>query len=465
MTVNLTRRLAPALRFGRRAALGFAAVCALAGCETIPVPADRYLVELHTGSTGSPTVEVAMDLFKDPDADHRWEADLINGDERLAVPRTVQLSDREFRFDFPHYDSQIQLEFFHNKDAGTWAASGNWTKFRGDSGTANVFVSAKPIIDRDVSRRGPIHTERDLAAEVAGRWSIDFTDSGSAIAEIEINRDGFAQGTILTPTGDYRYLAGRFDPKLPRRSAEARRRVDDRPPGELYLSTFDGGHMFAIHATLSEITEDRPLTMIGTFHSGDWWVESFIAKKDPDATLPSALDLSEWQPETPLDQLVYTNLEGQAESVAQLIQRVHADQASPGPTIVEVFGSWCPNCHDAAEYLAELQAVYGPRGLRTVGLAFELTPDLDRSIEQVRTYQDKHSIEWPILVAGLSDKSKASEAFPALDRVRAYPTFIFMDRTGAVQSVYTGFSGPATGEAHETLRSQFQARIEALLAE
>ena len=44
--------------------------------------------------------------------------------------------------------------------------------------------------------------------------------------------------------------------------------------------------------------------------------------------------------------------------------------------ILELFGSWCPNCHDAGKYLAEVSEKYHDRGLRVIGLAFELTGDL-----------------------------------------------------------------------------------------
>ncbi len=49
--------------------------------------------------------------------------------------------------------------------------------------------------------------------------------------------------------------------------------------------------------------------------------------------------------------------------------------------------------------------------------------------------------------------------------MQAYPTTIFLDATGRVRGIYTGYSGPATGEAHAALRRQFETLIEELLAE
>jgi hypothetical protein len=54
---------------------------------------------------------------------------------------------------------------------------------------------------------------------------------------------------------------------------------------------------------------------------------------------------------------------------------------------------------------------------------------------------------------------------PQLDAVRAYPTAIFIDRTGRVRRIHTGFAGPATGVAHELLVHEFEQLLEQLLAE
>jgi len=102
-------------------------------------------------------------------------------------------------------------------------------------------------------------------------------------------------------------------------------------------------------------------------------------------------------------------------------------------------------------------------GLRILGLAFELTGEGGRDRAQVREHQAHHGADWPVLVAGLSDKAKASEAFPVLDKIRSYPTVVFMDSDRKVRGVWTGFSGPATGAAHESLVRAWDERIDAIL--
>ncbi|MFG0307206.1 MAG: TlpA disulfide reductase family protein [Phycisphaerales bacterium JB040] len=431
-------------------------IALLSGCAATPQPG-RYLLDPHTGSAGSETVEVALDLERH--ADNDWSAALVNGDERIPVP-VVRRVTSGFTLEFPHYDSRLDLEF--DLEFKEWAIEGTWTKERGKENPAVIAVTGKPIIDPDISRSAPIHVETQLNDRTTGRYAIDFSDSDPGVLELTVNRDGTATATVLTPTGDYRYLIGRLEPRIPRRDPESRYRPDPRPPAELYLSTFDGAHMFALTGELDERGIIR-----GFFYSGDWWVEAYTATPDPDAALPNAFQESSWN-DTPLDTLVYTDLDGNPVSVADLIRQAHADNpdAGPdgfGPTLIKVFGSWCPNCHDAAAYMAELDAAYRARGLRIVGLAFELTDDQQRSATQVRRYLDRHDIDWPVLVAGVSDKSRASEAFPALDRVRAYPTTIFLNANAEPIAVHTGFSGPATGQAHQDLRHEYETLIETLL--
>jgi thiol-disulfide isomerase/thioredoxin len=223
--------------------------------------------------------------------------------------------------------------------------------------------------------------------------------------------------------------------------------IDD----ELWLSCFDGGHAFLMRA---KQTGDGTLT--GDFWSGNWWHETWTARRDEQAALPSAFELSTWNEQISLEQLHFPDLDGHERSIIGDDQKGH-------PLIIEIFGSWCPNCHDAGKYLSEIDQRYHDRGLRVLGLAFELTGDLARDAAQVRKYQQRHALSFPIFIGGLADKEKASQQFPALDRIRAYPTLIFVNRDGSVKAVYTGFSGPAAGETHLRLRERFETIIEAML--
>ena len=92
-----------------------------------------------------------------------------------------------------------------------------------------------------------------------------------------------------------------------------------------------------------------------------------------------------------------------------------------------------------------------------------MTGEHERDANQVREYLKRHDASYPVLIAGLSDKKLASKAIPFLDRVRSYPTTIFLDGEGNVEAIHTGFTGPATGEAYDELKTKFEEIIEGLL--
>ena len=132
--------------------------------------------------------------------------------------------------------------------------------------------------------------------------------------------------------------------------------------------------------------------------------------------------------------------------------------------MVTVAGTWCPNCNDEARYLAPFYTRYRDQGLEIVALMFEHFDDHAVAAEQVRQFRAKHGIEYDTLIAGISDKAEAGKALPSLSSVLAFPTTIFIDRHARVRAVHSGFSGPATGDAHTRLRDEFSRLVEELLA-
>ena len=115
--------------------------------------------------------------------------------------------------------------------------------------------------------------------------------------------------------------------------------------------------------------------------------------------------------------------------------------------------------------MAPLHKEYRDQGLEVVALMFEHFEEHDIAAEQVLRFREKFDIEYDTLIAGISDKTAASEVLPALSAVLAYPTTIFMDRGGRVRQIHTGFSGPGTGEHYEQLQQEFRSLITTLLAE
>ena len=82
----------------------------------------------------------------------------------------------------------------------------------------------------------------------------------------------------------------------------------------------------------------------------------------------------------------------------------------------------------------------------------------------MRIFAKRHELTLPFFRCGTADKDEATKALGLVDRVRAFPTTIFVGADGLPKAIHSGFAGPATGEEHEKLRRDFEARIEALLA-
>jgi len=133
--------------------------------------------------------------------------------------------------------------------------------------------------------------------------------------------------------------------------------------------------------------------------------------------------------------------------------------------IVTLAGSWCPNCHDEAAFLAALYRECHAQGLEIVSLMFEHFGDFEQAAAATRRFRDKYDIEYATLIAGTSERDEAAKALPQLNGVFAYPTTIWVDRTGRVRKIHAGFAGPATGWHHDELVTEFTAFTRVLLAE
>ncbi len=122
--------------------------------------------------------------------------------------------------------------------------------------------------------------------------------------------------------------------------------------------------------------------------------------------------------------------------------------------IVDIFGTWCPNCHDEAPILEQLYRKYHSQGLEIVGLAYEYTDDNARNLRQLGIYRDKYGIGFPLLLAGTTDDGQIEKTLPQLVNFGAYPTTIFLDRDGRVHAIHAGFAGPSTGDKYEEVQQR-----------
>jgi thiol-disulfide isomerase/thioredoxin len=130
--------------------------------------------------------------------------------------------------------------------------------------------------------------------------------------------------------------------------------------------------------------------------------------------------------------------------------------------IVNVTGSWCPNCHDEAPFLVELYRKYHAQGLEIVALDFE-EPEQRKDPTRLQAFIKKYGIEYNYLLAG--EPSELQAKLPQAVNLNSWPTTFFLDRDGKVRAIHAGFAAPASGEFNTALRHETTERIEKLLSE
>ncbi|MEM1182237.1 MAG: TlpA disulfide reductase family protein [Acidobacteriota bacterium] len=420
-----------ARRAGRRlllvAALPLLAAL-IAGCgkplEAVDVVGDWRAVLASPGGELPFTIRIE-------DGGDWLRAVVINGDERAPVTR-VDLDGGRVTFHFEGYDATIESTFTEDG-----RLEGRWRKTTPEGESALDFVAEKDDTRRFLEAEGPGSGPK----EIDGNWAVTFTDEdGSEAARGEFTQTGQrVTGTFLTPTGDYRFLEGRY------------------ANGLLRLSTFDGAHAFLFTAEADATTGELKN---GHFYSRDVYHATWTARRleGDEQVLPDA-----WE------QVGLTNDEGRfAWSFDDVDGKTFSsdDPRFRGKvTLVNLFGTWCPNCNDEAPLLAAWYKRYQEDGLEIVGLAYEFTGDVDRDRAQLRRFAERYAIAYPLLLAGVSDKQAAAETVPDLTGVIAYPTTVFIGRDGKVRKIHSGFAGPGTGRHHSELVSELEGLIRDLLAE
>lgn len=272
------------------------------------------------------------------------------------------------------------------------------------------------VFERGVEDRYPKNEAPSFS--LYNRWRVMMyagTDRESA-ALGEFHQEGNkVTGSILTETGDYRYLEGCL------------------AGDQLQMSTFDGAHAYAFVARVAS-----PGEMAGTFYSGHHFLTAWTAVRDDDFQLTDALQISQWK--DPASAAVTLNF-----------PEVNGDQLQPAPaslvegkklTIVQISGSWCPNCMDETRYFLELKERLQTEELGLVAVQFERFGEWERDQPAVLRMKRDLQMDYPILYGG--SVKHVQDSLPLLQPFRSFPTSLFLDEDGKVIRVHTGFSGPGT---------------------
>jgi len=255
----------------------------------------------------------------------------------------------------------------------------------------------------------------------------------------EFKQDGAElTGTFLSTSGDYRYLEGAV------------------AGDHMYLSCFDGGHAYIFTAKIN----DAKTLSDGKQYSGYSGLDTWSAVKDENAKLPDAYSLTALKPGYNKIDFTFKDINGKEVSLsdARFKNKV---------VIVQILGSWCPNCMDETNYfVSSYYPKYHDKGVEVIGLAYERTTDFAKSQRTLQQMKSHFNVPYPLLITGFTPASgDPQKSLPMLAAFKGFPSTIIIDKKGNVRKIHTGFSGPGTGVYYTEFIDEFKKLTEDLLAE
>ncbi|MEJ1222111.1 peroxiredoxin family protein [Sediminicola sp. 1XM1-17] len=308
-----------------------------------------------------------------------------------------------------------------------------------------VGVFVQESMERSVDFKATYGVERRFEVKtpstknIGGIWETEFSPNTD---DSYMGKGMFTQtgdrvvGTFRTTTGDYRFLEGVMD------------------GDSLKLSTFDGAHVFMFIAKATDST------LNGTFYSGDHFKEPFVAKRNASYELPDEDSLTYIKEGYDKLSFMFPDTHGNTVSLED-------PQFQDKVVIVQIMGTWCPNCLDETKYLVNYLKEQKQNNLQVVALSFEYAKTEEAAFKAINRLKERIGVQYPILLAqyGSSDKELAQEKLPMLNHILSYPTTIVLDKTGKVRKITTGFNGPATGDKYDQFDKDFRALVGSLLNE
>jgi thiol-disulfide isomerase/thioredoxin len=274
--------------------------------------------------------------------------------------------------------------------------------------------------------------------DLQGKWATNFVNSTTQKKSFAVGifeqKGNIVTGTFLTTTGDYRYMDGN--------------RVGD----SLFLSTFDGSHTFLLKAKI----KGKKIT--GKFSDSVLGFKEIDATKDDKAELPDVKKITYLKEGYDKLNFSFPNEKGEKISLSD-------DDFKGKVTVVQILGSWCPNCMDESKYLAPFYKKNKSKSLEIIGLAYEKSLDPDFFKTKMALIRKRFGIEYPLLQAGINNSESATESLPMLNKVIGFPTMLIIDKKGKIRETHAGFSGPGTGKYYTEWVNDFERLIDKLLKE
>src|SRR5690606_14213126 len=122
--------------------------------------------------------------------------------------------------------------------------------------------------------------------------------------------------------------------------------------------------------------------------------------------------------------------------------------------IIQIFGSWCPNCQDETTFLKDWYPTMKDQ-VELIALSFERSPSKAHALKSIKKTLQKLKPSYPFYLASVDSKEKVETIIPEVKKIPAYPTTFILDKKGIVREVHSGFNGPATGKYFLEFQHEF----------
>jgi len=350
-----------------------------------------------------------------------------NAEERIEVKEIKQKADSLY-VTMPFFGAEIFLKKTPLGYSGQWKKAGS----KGD-----VFM---PIEIKKGNQRYSIPAT-PTTINLTGRWRAVFRnetgETSDAIAELK-QVGSKITGSVLTTTGDYRYLEGVAN------------------SDSLVMSTFDGTHAFYFSAKIDK----QGKLFNGLFASGPTSVETWDAVRDAAVELDESDVLMRVKDPSQRLNFSFPDLDGTIVSIQE-------PRFKGKVVVVQIMGSWCPNCMDETAFLSKYYRENKNKGVEIIGLAYEYSTDFDKAKKNLSRFKNRFMVEYPMLVTGVTsnDPLRTEKTLPQLTPIKAFPSMIIVGKDGSIRKTHAGYSGPATGIHHEKFKKEFDEYINMLLNE
>jgi thiol-disulfide isomerase/thioredoxin len=353
---------------------------------------------------------------------------VINGKEHLLVDSIISRDDSLF----------IQMPFFESGFAAKLNSDGNlqgeWIKHYGKR------ILRLPF-EAEFNNKNRFKVTEPSVANISGTWLSTFTSGDRTSTFVTtFKQDGsHLSGAVLDPTGDFRFLDGVVS------------------GDSLKLSTFDGGNAYLLTAKI----DNQNTISGGKFYAGATGVSEWTSERNDTASVTDNFNNAN----EPLSN-TRLNFSFPDSKTGKMIS-INDDRFKNKVVVVQILGSWCPNCMDETKFLSDYYNKNHQRGFEVIGLAYERTPDFKASQKALMPFEKRLNVQYPILITGVAvgDTNLTQKTLPQIKKIKAFPTSIFIDKKGYIRKIDSGFNGPATGEYYTKFKKEFEQFVEKLLAE